>query len=292
MIMTDFQWDAFLDFRQTYKAQCKKWLQTAKAINLQELQKTAAALDKVPPYPIENPIVYNTALDEITSKTDIRLLVIGDNPGKEEQLNKNQKYLVGLAGKIAAGYFQKNPELNIDFRKNAIILNKTPIHSAKTKELSKILSLADNNTKKIFADLLEESQVWCAKATAKLHQAFAKTGCQLWLVGYSELKDRCLFEKYRKTLEDSYLDSAPKDQEHIQLQTQAQEHSQFQRQRQAENQGQCHSQNSWAKVLVFQHFSMNRFTIDLGNNYQTHKSLLENIVALGTKHKKDIGMKE
>lgn len=266
--MTDFQWEVFSEFRKTYKEQCKKWLKTAEAMNLQELQKTAAALDKVPPYPIENPIVYNTALDEITCHTDIRLLVIGDNPGKEEQLNKNQKYLVGLAGKIATGYFQKNPELNIDFRKNAIILNKTPIHSAKTKELSKILSLADDTTKKVFTDLLEESQIWCAKATAKLHQAFAETGCQLWLVGYSELKDKCLFEKYRKTLEASYLDSDPKIQE------------------------QSHSPNSWGKVLVFQHFSMNRFTIDLGNNYQAHKSLLENIVALGTKHKKDIGMKE
>ena len=47
---------------------------------------------------MQTPIVYNTALDEITKNDDIKLIVIGDNPGKDEQLLQNQKYLVGQAG--------------------------------------------------------------------------------------------------------------------------------------------------------------------------------------------------
>ena len=60
-------------------------------------------------------------MDRLTPDDEIKLIVIGDNPGKDEQLTKNQRYLVGQAGKIADGFFKRNPELGIDFRKNVVI---------------------------------------------------------------------------------------------------------------------------------------------------------------------------
>ena len=120
--MTKEQFAALEKFRDEYKKKCDEW--SALAPQLIPLQK-AAAKDDTPDYPIETPVVYNTALDEITQDDDIKIIVIGDNPGKDEQLAKNQKYLVGQAGKIAQGFFARHPSLGVDFRKNAIILNKT-----------------------------------------------------------------------------------------------------------------------------------------------------------------------
>ena len=111
--MTDTQWNSFCNFRDSFRKKVEEW--SAFSQTLMPLQK-AAAQDKTPPYPIETPIVYNRALDEITQDDDIKLIVIGDNPGKDEQLLKNNKYLVGQAGKIAAGFFARNPEFSVDFR--------------------------------------------------------------------------------------------------------------------------------------------------------------------------------
>ena len=134
--MTDNQWKIFCDFKNDLKKMVTKWQEQFP--NLKDLQKQAAIIAKTPDYPFETPIVYNLALEEISKNDEIKLIVIGDNPGKDEQLSKNNKYLVGQAGKIAEGFFKRNESLGIDFRKNVIILNKTPIHSAKTSQLKTI----------------------------------------------------------------------------------------------------------------------------------------------------------
>ena len=134
--MTEKQFLAFDAFRNDFKNMISVW--SGAVSNLAELQKEAADAAKTPSYNIETPVVYNTALDSITQNDEIKIIVIGDNPGKNEQLLKNRKYLVGQAGKIGEGFFRKNPELRIDFRRNAIILNKTPVHSAKTAQLKYI----------------------------------------------------------------------------------------------------------------------------------------------------------
>ena len=221
--MTNQQWKAFCAFKQEFREICQKWKDEFSEI-LKPLQKISANQDKVPDYPIENSIVYNTALDEITAQDEIKLIVIGDNPGKNEQLEINRKYLVGQSGKIADNFFKKNPELKTDFRKNVIILNKTPIHTAKTKEL---LFLANQNEK--IKNLLKESQIWMAKKTVELHIAL---DCKMWLVGYAEVKEKGIFKEYRNTLFSEYQ----KSQE---------------------------SKNAYQKFFVYQHFSMNRFLIDL-----------------------------
>jgi hypothetical protein len=252
--MTNQQWKAFCAFKQEFREICQKWKDEFSEI-LKPLQKISANQDKVPDYPIENPIVYNTALDEITQDDEIKLIVIGDNPGKNEQLQINQKYLVGLSGKIADNFFKKNPELKTDFRKNVIILNKTPIHTAKTKEL---FFLSNQNEK--IKNLLKESQIWMAKKTVELHIAL---DCKMWLVGYAEVKEKGIFKEYRNTLFSEYQ----KSQE---------------------------SKNAYQKFFVFQHFSMNRFLIDLNefskNLPESEKdiSLESCLEKLGSLHKNQI----
>ena len=257
--MTEQQWKIFCDFKEDLKKQVELW--SSVAPELKDLQKSAALAAKTPDYPFETPVVYNRALDEICQEDDIRLIVIGDNPGKDEQLSINNKYLVGQAGKIAEGYFKKNPCLNIDFRKNVIILNKTPVHSAKTNQLKFITT---QGGKKI-ADLIEESQIWMAERTARLHADLCRAAdstenhTELWLIGYSELKDKKIFVKYRDTLKAAYMNYAPE---------------------------------VWEKVFVFQHFSMNRFPIDLKEFIAAEKKetqpLNEVIHELGSKHKIEI----
>ena len=288
--MTETQWQFFTEFRQNFKEQCSQWNEKF-AAQLEPLQRVAASKD-TPEYSVETGVVYNHALDEVTQDTDIKLIVIGDNPGKDEQLQRNQRYLVGQAGKIAAGFFSRNPELGIDFRKNTIILNKTPVHTAKTAHLRQLLK----SGKPEITRLLQESQLWMATQTAQLHQVLCSApggkdassknaggdekkdgagwdGCQLWLVGYAELKGKGLFLDYRDQLAKSYgvplvgaveAGSVP--------------------------QGVL---PQWNQVMVYQHFSMNRFTIDLSEKLTSGKinsqlPLQEQLAALGALHRQEI----
>ena len=249
--MTQTEWKSFTNFRDEYKELCKKW--SASYVNLSDLQREASLKD-TPSYPIENSIVYNTDYDKITENDDIRLIVIGDNPGKEEQLNKNQRYLVGQSGRIAEGFFRRNPELKTDFRKNAIIVNKTPVHTAKTAHLK---YLAKKNAD--VAALILESQNEMARLTAELHKAL---DAELWIVGYAELKGRGVFIPYRDTLLNCY-----KEESGV-------------------------MNDAWNKVFLYQHFSMNRFIVDLKNFSEAQKNkdktLSENLKEIGTGHRKEI----
>ena len=187
--MTIFQWEYFYNFCNSFKNKVTEWNNQAKSLIV--VQNKAKDFFNNVDYELQTPIVYNTALDEITQNDEIKLIVIGDNPGKDEQLAKNQKYLVGQAGKLGNSFFKNHEELGINFRKNVIILNKTPIHSAKTNHLKKFASFGG----KEIEDLIKETQIWMAQETAKLHQNLLKVSenkdfPQLWLVGYSELKEK------------------------------------------------------------------------------------------------------
>ena len=216
--MTDTEWRTFTAFRTNFKAACQHWLaqcgyayaapdeplscvqKTAEqghAAQLHLLQQAAAEANKTPAYPHETPIVYNHSLDEVQASDAIKLIIISDNPGKNEQLHKNQRYLVGQAGKVAENFFLRNPELGIDFRRDVIILNKTPVHTAKTKELDFVLRHGDEQ----FSRLFEETQVWLAAHTAALQKAL---DCPLWLIGYGELRKKALFTAYADELQRQY----------------------------------------------------------------------------------------
>ena len=255
--MNNAQWQAFSAFREFCKARCAEW--AALAPELPALQKAAAERD-TPPYPLETAIVYNRAWDAIEPHDDIRLIVIGDNPGKEEQLACNNRYLVGQSGRIAEGFFARNPELGIAFRKNAIIINKTPVHTAKTAHLRAVARQGGPRIQ----TLVHDSQVAMAEHTALLHQrlvAATPAGSplpELWLVGYAELKGKGIFVPYRDAFAASYA-AAPA---------------------------------AWASVFVYQHFSMNRFLIDL-KQYRADPAhcdctLAQSLAALGTQHRLEI----
>ena len=242
--MTGKEYLALDKFRKNFRQKIIEW--NSAVSNLKELQIQAAKEAKTPDYSFETPIVYNKALDEITKEDDIKIIFIGDNPGKDEQLLKNNKYLVGQAGKLGEGFFKKNPELNIDFRKNAIILNKTPVHSAKTNQLKNIIKNGGKKTE----ELLTETQIWMAKNTAELAK---ELNAEIWLIGYSELKEKGIFITYR----DELLKNA-----------------------------------DYNKLFVYQHFSMNRFSIDLKafQNQNPQLSLKDALIQLGNLHKEEIFM--
>lgn len=256
--MTNFQWECFNKFCTTFKDMVTQWNNQAKSLII--VQEKAMDFFKNVDYELQTPIVYNTALDEITQNDEIKLIVIGDNPGKDEQLAKNQKYLVGQAGKLGNNFFKNHEELGIDFRKNVIILNKTPIHSAKTNQLKKFATFGG----KEIEDLLKETQIWMAQETAKLHQMLLqgsenKDFPQLWLVGYSELKEKGIFTEYKNELKKQYQKSEE-------------------------------AKNAWDNVFVYQHFSMNRFSIDLKEFSTENKNLdlKTQLKTLGKKHKDEI----
>ena len=256
--MTIFQWEYFNNFCNSFKNKVTEWNNQAKSLIV--VQNKAKDFFNNVDYELQTPIVYNTALDEITQNDEIKLIVIGDNPGKDEQLAKNQKYLVGQAGKLGNNFFKNHDELGIDFRKNVIILNKTPIHSAKTNHLKKFASFGG----KEIEDLIKETQIWMAQETAKLHQNLLKVSenkdfPQLWLVGYSELKEKGIFTDYKNELKKQYQTSEE-------------------------------SKNAWNNVFVYQHFSMNRFSIDLKEFSTENKNLdlKTQLKTLGKKHKDEI----
>lgn len=263
--MTKEEWAAFCQFKLEYKNECIRMLQylgfeyknpnteTVSSVsactiknNFSQLQLAAAKNNGTPEYSVETPVVYNHAWDEVSESDKIKLILVGDNPGKNEQLHKNQKYLVGQAGKIADGFFKTNKEFKIDFRKNVIILNKSPIHSAKTKELAFILKYSNDKNIKEFFDY---SQIFTVQKTFELQQ---KLNCPIWLVGYSELREKGIFSVYANELKRLYAS--------IQKQ----------------------------ELYVFQHFSMNRFIIDLKVNSKPDISVEENVKNLGLMHRKEI----
>ena len=151
-----------------------------------------------PPYKVETPVVYNKALDEITAQDRIKLILVADNPGRREQAAENRRYLVGPSGKIAGRFFREHPELDIDFGKNVIILNKTPIHTPRTVELKELCRLGGKKT----ASLLDESQFKMAELLLEFHKALAPV--QVWITGYSEMKKNGVFETYTNTLKGLY----------------------------------------------------------------------------------------
>lgn len=245
--MTEEQWQYFIDFRERFMDKCREILQKGEKLSLKKFQKKILDSGKTPFYPIENSVVYNRNLDKVKNESRIDYILVGDNPGKNEQLEANSSYLVGLSGKIGERFFKNNPVLKTDFRENIIILNKTPVHSPKTKDLWDLIKLSNGE----LFPLLNESQIWMAEETFLLAQ---KLDCPVWIIGYGELKQKGVFSKYGEKLTE------------------------------------LASKEPCVPVLLFQHFSMNRFTIDL-NAYMKKNpglSLTDALIALGTGHRKAV----
>lgn len=201
--MTNHEWQKLTVIKNSFKAYCIESLHNFgesytppffSSTSSKSFLKTSIenSLNIDASYGIETPIVYNHSLDLIEEKDEIRLILVGDNPGKEEQKHSNQCYLVGQAGHIAEGFFARHKELKIDFRKNVIILNKSILHTPKTLNLKKLIK-KDRSIENFFI----KDQIWQAELALDLQRCF---NCPLWIIGYSELSEKGLFKHYFNTI--------------------------------------------------------------------------------------------
>jgi hypothetical protein len=201
-----------------------------------------------PAYTVETPIVYNEALDAVTPGSDIRFILVADNPGRREQAAENRRYLVGPSGKIADKFFRENPGLGIDFRQNVLILNKTPIHTPRTAELAELCRLGGGAV----AEAVAASQEAMALLLSAFHKALAPI--PVWIIGYSEMRTGGIFETYTETIR-SWYNCRPKRR---------------------------------AELFFYRHFSMNQFTIDLRRKTLPEESAADALIRIGTAYRKRI----
>lgn len=201
-------------------------------------------------YTIDNSIVYNHNLDLIKKSDSIKLILVGDNPGKEEQRHNNQCYLVGQAGRIADGFFAKHNDLGINFRQNVIILNKTILHTPKTLILKKLIK-----KDKLIEDFFISDQVWQGRYAFLLQKVF---DVPIWIVGYSQLNEKGLFASYANIIKEASINYAisPTFKAH--------------------------------PIFLYQHFSMNCFIKQLKKEYTPSLSIKDNLEKIGVKNRKAI----
>jgi hypothetical protein len=161
---------------------------------LKILQQKLADSRVGPSYIVETPVVYNEALDGLGPNDDIKLILVADNPGRREQAAENRRYLVGPSGKIAERFFREEPSLGIDFRKNVLILNKTPVHTPRTAELRNLCRLGGPD----LTEAIARSQLTMAEILRQFYCALAPV--PVWIIGYSEMKRGGIFEAYTAAL--------------------------------------------------------------------------------------------
>ena len=208
-------------------------------------------------YRVETPVVYNRALDDLGPESDIRMILVADNPGKKEQLAINNRYLVGQSGKLAEGWFRR--ELGIDFRSEVLILNKTPIHTPKTAELGILAKSSGANRPRLEA-LLAKSQaamadlawrLYCAlqgSDTGPAREGCARKGPALFISGLGELRKGGLFEVYRSELGQRLATAESALREGV-----------------------------WA----FNHFSMNQFAIEIKRKARPGEPIADELARIG-----------
>jgi hypothetical protein len=166
---------------------------------------------------------------------------------------------VGQSGKLAEGFF--NDKLGIDFRKEVLILNKTPIHTPKTAELRRLLTLGDRLGKasgkgegEALRAAFEASQVRMAGLARELHGQLGP-GTVLWISGSGELGPRGLFRPYAEALSAAYS-GAPK--------------------------------RLIDSIWLFNHFSMNQFAIEVKKKADPGKPLLEELCRIGVANRERV----
>jgi hypothetical protein len=235
-------YEQFVKARENFRKVCES---AAKSLpELAGYQQRLVGERGGPSYNIETPVVYNSALDDIHISDNIKLLLVADNPGRREQSADMRRYLVGPSGKIADGFFRKTNALGIDFRKNAIILNKTPVHTPRTVELRTLCALGGEKT----ARLVEDSQRAMAKTLLEFYMAFQ---APIWIIGYSEMKKRGVFEPYTKELHSLVSRGLIKE----------------------------------GDLFFFRHFSMNQFTIDLNKQRSSGEDIESALRRIGYAHR-------
>ena len=167
------------------------------APRLTALQQALVDADYGGKYTVVRPVVYNESLDAITEADTIKIILVGDNPGRREQ--ETGRYLIGPSGKLAENFFRAHPALGIDFRKNVLILNKTPVHTPRTADLKKLPGIGGGLNPDIAA-LIRQSQREMAAILSRFYAALRPV--QIWIAGYSEMRKGGIFAEYTNALFD------------------------------------------------------------------------------------------
>jgi len=247
--MTKDNWNKFVKAKEQFHNAVENLSQSLPALrDIQQKLANNRSDSKNAAYAVETPVVYNTALDDITADGEIKLILVADNPGRREQAAENRRYLVGPSGKIANKFFLDNPALGIDYQKNVIILNKTPIHSPRTAELRKLCDFEAETGKRSIAAALEESQKTMACLLLKFHEAL---DCPVWITGYSEMRKGGIFESYTESLKALYANKKEK----------------------------------YKQIFIYRHFSMNQFTIDLKQQAHQGETTAKCLKRIGSEHR-------
>ena len=136
-------------------------------------------------------IVWNNNLDKISNLSHIKLIVCADNPGKHEFKDNVYLFSNGKCGVMAKNFFQK---LNLNLHEEIIVLNKTPIHTCKTKGL-----------KEISQNIFDKSQIIMANFAIELLKACLKQNqdTELWILGASNAnfgEKNPLFAQYKEII--------------------------------------------------------------------------------------------
>jgi hypothetical protein len=245
--MTRAAWNHFIKTREHYRKELERLNRDLPELKL--LQQRLVD-NRRPSYTVETPIVYNGAIDDIRQDSDIRLILVADNPGRREQAAENRRYLVGPSGKIAEKFFRDNPALKIDFRKNVIILNKTPVHTPRTVELKELRGLGGA----ALETAIDESQRLMARLLFEFHNSLSygkDKPVPVWITGYSEMKKTGVFAAYTNEMKTIY------------------------------------NKSELVKMLfLYRHFSMNQFTIDLKRQTCPGESVTRTLKRIGAAYRR------
>jgi len=191
-------WEKFSETRERFRRITKELNKSLPdLINILQKFINTRSDGKNSVYKVETPVVYNSALDEITPESTVKLILAADNPGRREQAAQNRRYLIGPSGKIAQKFFRDNPALGIDFLRNVIILNKTPIHTPRTNDLRRLCLFGGSS----LARALEDSQKKMAQLLLEFQEAL---DVPVYITGYSEMKKGGIFEVYTEKIKELY----------------------------------------------------------------------------------------
>ncbi|HON14566.1 MAG TPA: hypothetical protein PLB48_07170 [Treponema sp.] len=271
--MTETQWTQFNMLKESYKRYVD-----ALSRALPQLPRLLTDLiggRAGPSYPLETPVVYNSALDDVQKESTIKLILVADNPGRREQSAAERRYLVGPSGKLADNFFKQHPELNIDFRQHVLILNKTPIHTPRTIDLRDLARLGGDN----LAEAIRNSQIYMARLIYRCHQIFAREA-ELWIIGYSEMGRGKLFEAFTEEIRALYSSQAPANlaaPPTLAAPADIAAPPTF-----------TENSISRQKVYLYRHFSMNQFSVDFSKQKKPEDSTQETLHRIGSQYRKRI----
>ena len=136
---------------------------------------------------LSDKMVFNKDLENVKNFDTISWIIVGDNPGTTE-FKTQQYFSKGAAANNLRNFFDK--KLNLKKNENYICLNKSPIYSAKTDELSKV----DQN-------LLKNSFSTMAKLIFDLHILNPKIN--VLIVGFSSKSIKPFFSEVKKQYKEN-----------------------------------------------------------------------------------------